>query len=348
MNIRVAIADANSEYVERLTDVLEQHQDLTIAQYTDKHALEKALSAKHYDILLFDPSIYTGQVEAKGALKLLLVDPDEPIPEECSQIKNLKKTYKYQKISKIYQKILEYYSEVHGGDGIMDATARTLVVFSPAGGTGKTTVALSMASALAEMGKRVFYMNVEDIASDAFYLPQADDRKGISEVMSLLGDNIDFSMKIQSLLLVKKDNFYYMNHFNSPNDIYEMKPEELTELIEVFENAGLFDFIIVDMGTAIDKKTLSAFECAEKIMIVEKNDKVSTEKLNAFFAQAHIVNNYSKKMLRIQNFFNGYGTGVVTDIQMAGNVSAVPNPDAAQLIDYLAGTSMVQFANIIF
>ncbi|MBR1851721.1 MAG: hypothetical protein IJ794_00895, partial [Lachnospiraceae bacterium] len=63
MIIKMAIADNNDEYIERLLNVLEGYEDLNLSVYTDRSALEQALASKHFDVFLFDPSVYDGQVE---------------------------------------------------------------------------------------------------------------------------------------------------------------------------------------------------------------------------------------------------------------------------------------------
>ena len=43
MNILMAIADSNSEYVDRLTEVLQQYEDLSIHIYTSGEKFQKAV-----------------------------------------------------------------------------------------------------------------------------------------------------------------------------------------------------------------------------------------------------------------------------------------------------------------
>lgn len=342
MIIKIAIADSNYDYVQRLVNVLEGYQEFNISIYTDKTALELALTSKKFDILLFDPSIYQGQIDAKGdTLRIMLFDDSENVPETCA---GFEKVYKYQRISKIYQQILERYSVMCADKGIVVGEARTTSVafFSPVGGVGKTTLALATATKWANMGKRVFYLNLEDIASDECYLPQTAER-GISEIAALLGENINFSMKIQSLLMTKVEGMFYLNHFDSPNDIYEMKGSEVIELIHQIENTALFDYVVIDLGVSLSERTLSVFEAVEKIVIVEKNDSMSVAKLNRFYDQAHIINVYGDKMLRVLNFANNMGISMDTNIPQIGVINVVQTPDAAQFVTMLANNASMDF-----
>lgn len=344
MIIKIAIADSNHDYIERLTNVLEGYNELNISIYTEKSALELALTTKKFDVLLFDPSIYQGQVDAKGdVLRLMLFDDSENLPECCA---GFEKIYKYQRISKIYQQILERYSIMCADKGVVVGEGRTtsIAFFSPVGGVGKTTLALAAATKWANMGKRVFYLNFEDIASDECYLSQNAER-GISEIAALLGDNINFSMKIQSLLMTKVERLYYLNHFDSPNDIYEMSGAEIVELIHQLENTSLFDYIVIDLGVSLDERNLSIFDAVEKIIIVERNDGLSIAKLNRFYEQAHVINVYKEKMARVLNFAGNMGININTDIPQIGSINAVQAPDAAQFITMLSNHASMDFVS---
>lgn len=343
MILKIAIADNNTEYIDRLLGVMEGYDNLSLSVYTDKTALDQALAARQFDILLFDASIYDGQMaENKSMLAIMLLDEEAGVP---SAYQSYKKIRKYQRISHIYQQILELYAEICGDLGnVAGHKGITKIAFySPAGGVGKTTLALAAATKLADSGKRCFYLNLEDIASEHCYLP-LNAQRGLSEIAACLGENINFTMKIQSLLQTKGENLYYLKHFDSPNDIYEMSEAEMLELLGHLEKTGLFDVIIIDLGVAVNSKTLCIFEAVEKIIIVERTDAMTLLKLESFISQAHIMKEYHDKMYRILNFDMGRGSALDSDIPLLGRVSAAQNPDAAQFISILARDACSNFA----
>ena len=47
---------------------LEEYEDISLYAYTEKKELEQALASKHFDALLFDPSIYDGRSLGKSTL----------------------------------------------------------------------------------------------------------------------------------------------------------------------------------------------------------------------------------------------------------------------------------------
>ncbi|MCM1213273.1 MAG: hypothetical protein NC331_11530 [Lachnospiraceae bacterium] len=346
MQVRIAVADNDKEYLDRLVSVLEEYKDLVLSVYTDADSLETALTSRKFDIILFDSDLYDGQTALnKDMLAVMLLDDAKAVPAGCG---NCHKVNKYQRISNIYKQILEMYSEVcqDVGEFMGRQWGMSVAFYSPIGGCGKTTLALVAASKLAMRGYKTFYINLEDIASEDCYLPQSDG-KGLSELVGSLGSGINFPMKLQSLLQTKSDNLYYLKHFDSPNDIYAMTAQDIGELLTEISRSGLFEYIVVDMGVALDARALSIFEQVEKIILVEKPDAIAIHKMQCFTAQAHVMNAYSRKMLRVLNFDNGRGMDTGSPIPLAGRVGGIQNPDSAQLITMLAGNAGVSFVEAL-
>lgn len=334
MTIKLAIADENAAYVERLKKVLEEYEDISLYAYTEKKELEQALASKHFDVLLFDPSIYDGRPLGKSTLAVMLAGDAAEIPEYCRELQGI---HKYQRISRIYQQVLELCAEIcrDAGNVVGQGSVTSIAFYSPAGGVGKTTLALAAAARLAAQGGRTLYLNLEEAASEDCCLPQTAD-KGMSEIVSCLGQKVNFAMKVQGLLQNKTENLYYFNHFGSPNDIYEMSGEELKELLEQLAKTRLFDFIVIDMGISMDRKFLHVFEYADKIVLVEKADDMAVRKLNCFLAQVHIMKEYGRKMARVLNFDMGRGSMLSTEVPLIGRINAAQSPDAAQFVAMLA------------
>lgn len=329
MLIKIAIADDDNEYAKRLMYGLEKYNNLNISLYTEAKSLEKALQTKKFDILLFSPHAFTGQISTpKNTAAVLLADGAEAIPDAC---RNYAKIKKYQQISGIYQEMLDLYAEVCGNIGII-GTNRTkkILFYSPIGGSGKTTLALSAAVRLAKGGHSVLYVNLEELASDACYLPQSG--KGLSELLARLDSDINFSLKLQGLANTKMENFFYLNHFESPNDIYEMKDEELDKLISTIATTNLYEYLIIDTGTSLNSKMMVLFECADKIVLVDKTDEAAKAKMQCFLSQLHIVNEYADRMLRVINFGTEYGTALEMQIPAAEIVQRARSAETEKII----------------
>lgn len=343
MTIRLAIADDDLNYVERIRNVFDSYDDVALSTYTDTDSLQKALlSGKKFDVLLFSASVFSDELPLnKVSLAILFLDDDYDVPFGCS---GYVKIDKYQRVSSIYRGILENFAKVSGRteNGYDTSGVEAVAFYSPVGGAGKTILSLALASKLAMQGKRVFYINFEETASEGFYLPQ-NGQKGLSELLSCIGEDINFTMKIQGMLQSHGNNLFYLSHFDSPNDIYDIELDELQEILEIIKGTGLFDCIIIDMSSSLDEKNKKIFELSDKIIVVERANRVSMEKLKSFYGQTYIINENLSKIVRVMNFDIGERNIVNVDIPLSGSIKMIGETDEVRLLTYLVQSPEINF-----
>jgi len=345
MLIKIAVANDDQEYVQRLVYGFERYSNLSISVYTEARSLENALQTKRFDILLFAPQVYKGQLSLpKHTAAILLADDAEVIPDVCREFVKIKK---YQQISSIYHEMLDQYAEVCGSYGMTgDNRTKKILFYSPIGGSGKTTLSLAAAACLAQGGHSVLYINLEELASDSCYLPQSDG-KGLSELLERLDSDINFSLKLQGLANTRMENFFYLNHFESPNDIYEMKEDELERLVTVISGTNLYEYLIIDGGISLDSKTMTLFECVDKIVLIDKSDEAAKAKMQCLVRQLHIMNEYASKMLRVLNFGTESGNALEMQLPIVEVVQRVRSVEVEKIILSIAGGGLNHLINML-
>ncbi len=334
MLIRVAIADKNTTYVNKVIAALEDNSSLIISAYSDAELLKKDIDNQKIDVLLFDPSVYSCEYESsKQIIAVLLFDDSIDIPP---QFIKYPKVNKYQRVSKTLKTILDLFSDFVGNKGnvLGNTNAKVISVFSPSGGAGCTTISLAIAERLASSGMKAFFISFEEFASEGFYLPQGGEYS-TSDILALLGENVDTKLKLQAYTLKKTDNLYYTKHFSTPNDLYVMSKGEAKELINLIVSSGLFDYVVVDVGSTVSVRTQEIFDSSESIFIVEKSDEISASKLQGFFSQLQIIGNNLNKMRRVINFSIGKPSRITSPVIM-DVINAMQNPDPAMLVKYIS------------
>ena len=111
MVIRVALACKDEEYLNRLLLGLDKYRKIDLTIYSDEESLSRELKEKRFDILLFTTDMFSREMDylnTKADLKILLDDEEKIISNTFPDAKRVKK---YQRISKIYKNLLDYYSE---------------------------------------------------------------------------------------------------------------------------------------------------------------------------------------------------------------------------------------------
>lgn len=342
MLLKIAVADTDQSYLERLSDVLGEYDDLSLSVYSDPEILHSELVSSRFDVLLIDPSIYSGQLPTERVGVVIVLAGDgraTSLPTDFPEIR------KYQRISRIHSQILEICSErleLTSAPG--KNNARLIAFWSPVGGCGKTTASLIAATRLAAAGRRTFYLNLESFPSDGCYLPQ-ESQNSLSTLLERLGQKREqVVMYLTGALLTKGDNLYYLKHFDSPNDYIALGVDELSTLLDILKKSCAIDVVIIDTQSCFDDKVKLIFDKSDRVVLVEKPDAVSKLKYEKFQAQSYIINEYGVKFRRLCNFYNGRPSDLETTIKEIGRIGVVAGPDGGSLIASKAGSSESDFA----
>lgn len=345
MIIKIVIADNHTEYVKRLVSGLQKKKELSIFVYNKKESFEEALRTRKFDIILFTQALYDGRTALpNSALAVMLTDGSEEISEVY---KKFYKINKYQRISTIYSRLLNAYADICQNTAEEnDGYAKKIIFYSPMGGSGKTTIALAAARRIAMQGKSVLYLSFEDIPSDGDYLEQSETDQGISELLSCL-EKDSLTLKLQGLVHQKTDNFYYLNHFSSPNDIYELTPDEIQKMIKKISNTGLYDYLMIDTETALNDNKKMLFECADKIVVISRQDEMSAEKMKCFANQLHILNEYGEKMSVVVNQAVSANLIGEVEIPVAEIVMKTQEKKADQIVEVIAAKNIKNLTNML-
>ncbi len=318
MNILMAIADSNSEYVDRLTEVLQQYEDLSIHIYTSGEKFQKAVDEKRFDVALFDPDLWDEMLTFSKVKLPLCLYSDEA--RNAGRYADVAKVAKYQRISAIYKDIVGKYAEKAGYTADFDRSQNTYIVavYSPVGGSGKTTVALSLASRLTAQGKTVLLVPMEQLSSSVYVNPKKEN--GLILLLEAVENpNVNFELKMKGVMKQGLNGMYYIEGFERLADYDAATGEEISEVLDRIKRCGICDVVIVDMDTRLDSAGHAVMEAADRIVIVEKAGELPDVKMGLFARQA-VVNEYRHKMVRVGNFAESSQADHVVelDVPLAG------------------------------
>ena len=163
-------------------------------------------------------------------------------------------------------------------------SSQVITMFSPKAGLGKTTIAVNLATALAEKGKKVAIIDLNLQFGDVPLFMDLEPKDTIAElVQDSYNPNID---TIRS---------YMMMHSSGVHVLCAPKSPEYAEVISVERVQGLlslirsyYDFVIVDTASAFDDITMTAIEAANTVFFITgldvsilKNSRVSMNLLDS-------------------------------------------------------------------
>lgn len=283
--LNVVIADSDAIYTKRLVNYLtENNKQLNISSFTERASLIRYFRDEsiHIHIILFSEDMYTEEIEKKHAdLKMLLSDGSFAVNSGYKSIN------KYQRAEDFVNDILISYSEATGTNDMLvtegkDLT-RAIAFFSPVGGSGKTTLAITAAKALSSKNRKILYLNFEGVSSVKSVF-SGTGMHTMSEVyLAAKTKKASVGLKIvQCRETHYETGIDFINPPECAAEYTEMTPKELKRIIKESKAIGQYDDIIVDMSSGYNDDVFEVLETCNMIILPYLNHRASLNKMEVF------------------------------------------------------------------
>lgn len=293
--IQLLIAVSDMDYSEHLSRVLmEKYEELFEISVCSSAERLRGLTEKHYDAALIDAQLMQSMPARAATLPLLLHNEMEELPASAQGMKFIEK---YQRISLIVSQLLEQYADAVPGSSMFGGSKGTVtVVWSPAGGCGKTTTALALAAQRVAEGRKTAYLNLESFSSTAAYFPQTG--KSISTVFGKLDSNVE--ALLQSIRQQDSGSgIYYFCQPENYDDINVLSPEDVVLLAT--NCARIVDELVIDLSSSCDEKTKRLLTLADAVLLVQDATQTAHVKLSQFCTQNSIFKEIFPKTVVVAN-----------------------------------------------
>lgn len=284
--INIVIADSDELYLNHLTNYLIEHLNkFEVCSFTTKESLIKYVGDKSnkIDIIAFTEDLMDGTITlASAPAKILLSDGSFSDLE-------FESVNKYQKAEKFIADILMIYAEKTGRVEAVstgDKDTKIIGFFSPVGGSGKTSLSLATAYALASQGKRVFYLNAEKLNSTYSVLNEATEGNLSDLYLTLKTKGANVGLRIIANKFTDPNtSISYINPAESSLEINELNAKEFTNLIKEFEQLGEFDVVIIDFDSEFNKDKIAILNCVDRIFVPFTSKNLSLAKIGLYIKE---------------------------------------------------------------
>ena len=296
MKIRLLIASGDTDYAEHLSTVFaKKHADtFEVTVCTIRERLDALLKERSFDVGLLEAPWMAEADITSLRIPLLLWDEENSLLEQPAGLKRIRK---YQRVSAIAGGILESCAQASMGKGDYNLRkARITAFWSPAGGVGKTTVALAYATRKVAGNQQALYLDLEYFSSTPVYFRQTG--KSISALFDKLGSHSELLIRG----LRQQDSgtgITYFCHAENFDDINILSAEDIVSLISAC--AAETDELVIDLPCACDERIRQVFEVADKLVLVTDATKTAQQKLQQFISQNNVFERVRKKSVLVAN-----------------------------------------------
>ena len=317
----------------RLIELYDNSCNFSIVTDSEEfESLMKRITA--VDVIILDKNQYTETIKQKDIPYILLFVDGEQVVSDKTERLNIQYVNKYSSLKEIVNEITScsVFRGISEENGI---STKLVILYSPIGGSGTTTLALGLSAALTEKHKKVIYHNISQIQNFAFRFA---DRTPLNErnARKYKETDIDFVSNLREY--IREEGFSYIPPFPQFLSSLDIQGRHIVQAISKIKETASFDYIIVDCPTDLSNGTSELMALADHVVIVCKSDDESIYKLQFFIDSVDMSNKDKYKIVSNNDDSIDNGFAIITDhvnydekIMKATLAELGENPDIEKL-----------------
>lgn len=247
IQLRIAILDEETEYLERLNSYMVQKREyfFKIWTFSTWDYFQEASTTNRFHAILATEVFFERVLELEGQGQKILLREEGILPEyQC--VPNI---YKYQSVERIFVQISNLIWEENGPSDhrVEGKQARLIGIYSPVHYADQMIFSMTMANILGE-NERVLYLNLQENTGFC-KVTDTDAREDIGDlVYGMMQTDHDF---YTGLHRVRRNfgNIDYIPPAGNPEHLSEITQNLYEELFLELKNRSGYDVVVVDFGT---------------------------------------------------------------------------------------------------
>ena len=282
MKKSLIIADNDDVFVKSIEEYLfiNYGDEFEIRTISSKEYLEKYFSTpRKVDILLLNPKFEFEKMKDQYINNILFISDNE---EESKGEYDF--VFRFGELNFICNKLRNINTkneEDFNFNKVGSKVSKVIAVYSPIGGVGKTTIAISIAVDLALKGNNVLYLNMEDISCTHAFFEYKQTNTNISHIIDQLTfGGIELTQYIKkSIVLDSKTNISYINPADNIFAIEQMSADDMKYFISILKELKKFDYIIIDTSSTYNTVKKAIIDVSDNIIMPIEQTEICKQKV---------------------------------------------------------------------
>lgn len=278
--VKLLLADTDERYLmpleNKFIDGLQDSADINVI--TDTDYLESFFSVpQSLDILVISEHLYNASFDRHNITSVFVLTDEEEASGGATGNLDINQIPKYSSVNEIYTQIMGHYNAMNNFAS-KDITGTCMVmVYSPIGGMGTTTIATGLCAALSRHNQKVLYVGPDSLQRSGLFLRKPVFLKpGLEK--SFYSQNEYLYDAVKPYIIY--EDFYVLPPFSRPLPSLNIRQTDYAYLIQQIKESKDFDYIVVDCCTYFSEDTSNMMGDADHILIVTGQDRSSVYKLD--------------------------------------------------------------------
>lgn len=266
--VKIAIADNSELYLKRLHDYWSRtygSSAMMIYIYGDVQQMLEEMQTERFDIVLVSSQMEIEWEALSGRVLKLILLPGKADGE----MEGIPALAKNGNADELYHKIMELYDN-HMNISRQVLPGQMVLFTSGIGGCGTTSAAIAYGKHLAETGKRVLYISLEE-ASGIEELMSGSSEKSMEDLFYLCSTerkNVNYSL--ENIVSRDESGLQYILPCKNPMELIEKNADEIGNMLAIVTEKGAFDVVITDRRLVMDEVGMALFRMANRIVLVTR------------------------------------------------------------------------------
>lgn len=281
-DIRILIGDTDKRYIMALERrfIDEYDGNCELVAVTGESYMSKLFSTtQSFDIMLVSEGLYSKEFLKHEIANIFILteNSDSSSEEEGFNVSHI---YKYASVNEIYEQVSAICSRNAARGRRRDT--EIISVYSPSGGSGKTTLAFALSAALSDKYKKVLYIGTDALQSFGCFMkePSYLQQDGFENPLRTKSEFI--ADVVQSVL--KEEKFYILPPFEMPLSSMNIGLDAYIFLARRLKEAGIFDRIVIDCDSSFSEDISGIMSISDKAVVLADHSRTGFFKLGRLLA----------------------------------------------------------------
>lgn len=279
--IIIADTDINIVFPIQLEFIKEFFEKIDLELITDNECFINLFQTPQtVDILIVTERWYSENIRKHNIANVFVMSESLKEENSAEQFENV--IYKYSSPKEILEQIKGLCRECLKGNIGNSNKTQVIMVYSAAGGAGKTAIATGMSSYLAKIYKNVLYINASWMHTFQTILDNPTTFYDIDIYAHLIApsDNVLYDIKP----ILRNEGFTYIPPFKAALMSLGIDFDIYKKIILSAKKTNDYDYIIVDVNSEFNLEAISLMEISDRVVIVMKQDLQSANATNCLMA----------------------------------------------------------------